>query len=84
MNHGAFRLLVTLTSTARTARERITVRRIEDVWSRGEFLWGSATAAYQCEGAWKEGGKGETEWDYFNHRSPLNINNVDGDVASDF
>lgn len=84
MNHGAFRLLVTLTSTARTARERITVRRIEDVWSRGEFLWGSATAAYQCEGAWKEGGKGETEWDYFNHKSPLNINDVDGDVASDF
>ena len=23
-----------------------------------DFLWGGATAAYQCEGAWKEDGKG--------------------------
>ena len=23
-----------------------------------EFLWGGATAANQCEGAWQEGGKG--------------------------
>lgn len=22
-----------------------------------KFLWGSATAAYQCEGGWKEGAK---------------------------
>ena len=23
-----------------------------------QFLWGGATAAYQCEGAWNEAGKG--------------------------
>lgn len=23
------------------------------------FLWGSATASYQCEGAWNEDGKGD-------------------------
>ena len=23
-----------------------------------EFLWGGATASYQCEGGWQEGGKG--------------------------
>ena len=51
---------------------------------RKDFLWGSATAAYQCEGAWNLDGKGEGEWDYFNHTSPLNINNVSGDVACDF
>lgn len=49
-----------------------------------KFLWGSATAAYQCEGAWDEDGKGLNEWDVFNHYSPLNINNENGDVSCDF
>ena len=49
-----------------------------------KFLWGSATAAYQCEGGWNEDGKGINEWDVFNHESSLNIHNEDGDVASDF
>ena len=36
------------------------------------FLWGSATASYQCEGAWNEDGKGLGEWDFFNHTSNQN------------
>ena len=50
---------------------------------RSNFLWGSATAAYQCEGAWNEDGRGVTIWDEFSHNSPLNINHVTGDVSSD-
>ena len=49
-----------------------------------DFLWGGATAAYQCEGAWNEDGKGLGEWDAFCHESPLNINHVTGDVSCDF
>jgi beta-glucosidase/6-phospho-beta-glucosidase/beta-galactosidase len=49
-----------------------------------KFLWGSATAAYQCEGAWDEGGKGLGEWDEFSHGNPLNLNNASGDVSCDF
>ena len=30
-----------------------------------DFLWGSASAAYQVEGAWNEDGKGKTNWDEF-------------------
>ncbi len=47
-----------------------------------QFLWGSATASYQCEGAWEEDGKGPSMWDdYFHHVNP---NAVSGDVACDF
>ena len=49
-----------------------------------KFLWGGATASYQCEGAWNEDGKGLGEWDVFSHESPLNINNITGDVSCDF
>ena len=50
------------------------------------FLWGSATAAYQCEGAWQADGKGLSNWDVYCH-SERNLTSaipVTGDVASDF
>ena len=47
------------------------------------FLWGTATASYQVEGAWNEDGKGESIWDRFAH-TPGKIKNGDtGDVALD-
>lgn len=47
------------------------------------FYWGSATAAYQVEGAWNEDGRGESIWDRFSH-TPGNVHLGDtGDVACD-
>merc|ERR1712080_266286 len=48
------------------------------------FLWGTATAAYQIEGAWNEDGKGESIWDKFVHDGQGHIKNGHtGDVACD-
>lgn len=49
------------------------------------FLWGAACAAYQCEGAWNEDGKGPNIWDDFCHdERAKHIKNGDtGDVACD-
>ena len=44
-----------------------------------KFLWGGATASYQCEGAWNEDDKALSMWDKYLHDNNLE----NGDVASD-
>lgn len=46
---------------------------------RKDFLWGGATASYQCEGAWDLDDKVESMWDHYLHENKLE----NGDVASD-
>ena len=48
------------------------------------FLWGSATASYQVEGAVKEGGRGPSIWDTFAHTPGKTHNGDTGDVADDY
>jgi beta-glucosidase len=48
-----------------------------------DFIWGTATASYQVEGAWKEDGKGESIWDRFSHTTGLVKGADTGDVACD-
>lgn len=48
-----------------------------------DFVWGTATASYQVEGAAKEDGRGPSIWDTFSH-TPGKVKNDDtGDVACD-
>lgn len=47
------------------------------------FYWGTATAAYQIEGAWLEGGKGLSIWDAFAHTPGKVDAGHTGDTACD-
>jgi len=45
------------------------------------FLFGTASAAQQYEGAVKDDGRGPSHWDYLCHTSPSSCNNYTSDVA---
>ncbi|UBU11855.1 GH1 family beta-glucosidase [Nonomuraea gerenzanensis] len=47
------------------------------------FLWGTATAAYQIEGAAGEDGRGASVWDTFSHEPGRTKGGQTGDVACD-
>lgn len=48
-----------------------------------DFLWGSASAAYQIEGGWNEDGKGLSVWDNFTKIPDKTYKGTNGDVAVD-
>ncbi|MER8004654.1 GH1 family beta-glucosidase [Streptomyces sp. NPDC094149] len=48
-----------------------------------DFLWGTATAAYQIEGAAAEDGRGPSIWDTYSHTPGKVAGNDNGDVACD-
>ncbi len=47
------------------------------------FLWGTATASYQVEGAVAEDGRLPSIWDTFSHAPGNVVSNANGDVADD-
>ena len=47
------------------------------------FVWGSATASYQIEGAAQVDGRGESVWDRFSHTPGKTFEGHTGDVADD-
>ncbi|MCX7520836.1 GH1 family beta-glucosidase [Microbacterium sp. STN6] len=48
-----------------------------------DFVFGSATASYQIEGAASEDGRGSSIWDTFSHTPGRVVNGDTGDVADD-
>ncbi|RKL66829.1 aryl-phospho-beta-D-glucosidase [Salipaludibacillus neizhouensis] len=47
------------------------------------FLWGSASAAYQIEGAWDQDGKGPSVWDIYTKIEGTTYKGTNGDIAVD-
>lgn len=48
-----------------------------------DFLWGSASAAYQVEGAWEQDGKGLSVWDIYCKKPGTTFKGTNGDIAVD-
>ncbi|HZC71764.1 MAG TPA: beta-glucosidase [Jatrophihabitans sp.] len=71
---------MTSADTARTAAHAATypVRTFPD-----GFVWGTATAAYQIEGAVAEDGRTPSIWDTFSHEPGRIIDGTTGDVTCD-
>jgi beta-glucosidase len=49
-----------------------------------DFLWGTASAAYQIEGAWNVDGRGASVWDAFSQKAGNIKNNDNGNIATNF
>lgn len=47
------------------------------------FLWGSASAAYQVEGAWEKDGKGPSVWDLYTKIEGTTFKGTNGEIAVD-
>ena len=50
---------------------------------KNDFLWGSASAAYQIEGAYNTYGKGPSIWDEWAHLPGKTFEGTNGDIACD-
>ena len=48
-----------------------------------DFVWGTATASYQIEGAVNEDGRGKSIWDIFSHIKGNTTDGKTGDIACD-
>ena len=47
------------------------------------FVWGTATSAFQIEGAAREGGRGDSIWDVFCRQPGTILDGSTGEIACD-
>ena len=74
---------VPLAAQAAQAAQAATLPAMADRSFPTGFLWGTATASYQVEGAVAEDGRLPSIWDTFSHTPGKVADNATGDVADD-
>jgi beta-glucosidase len=79
---SALGLSTTPAMAADAAPEAAADRHMPAAFPNG-FLWGTATSAYQIEGAVSEDGRGRSIWDTFAHTPGKIEDHSDGDRAND-
>lgn len=75
--------LLALGGDPRGAEPRAQAHRAASLSFPRGFLWGTATASYQIEGATQEDGRGVSIWDTFSHTAGRTHNGDTGDIADD-
>lgn len=79
---GALLVTLSLLQLARKSSEQNS--SIKNYTFPEDFIFGISSSAYQVEGAWNEGGKGESMWDTYLHEHPdFTVDNSNGDVSAD-
>jgi beta-glucosidase len=79
---GALGASAAVSAGAQPSEDTAARRESSRAFPKG-FLWGTATAAYQIEGAVNADGRGPSIWDTFAHAPGKVSNNDTGDVAAD-
>ena len=79
----AWSAVLALLAAASAAASSASSAEPERINFPASFAFGTATAAYQVEGSWQEGGKGLSIWDAFSHTPGKIRTGETGDVAAD-
>ncbi|KAM3222674.1 beta-glucosidase 18 isoform X1 [Capsicum annuum] len=86
MNYSSFIFLLLIFQHV-CANKIIVNNGLEEEVKRSEFpngfLFGTASSAYQIEGAYNEDGKSLSNWDVFSHINGSIRNGANGDIAND-
>ncbi|KAJ8727485.1 hypothetical protein PYW07_001604 [Mythimna separata] len=77
-------VLLTLSLLQLTRGSPVVTSGVSNYSFPDDFIFGVSSAAFQIEGGWNEGGKGESIWDTYLHDHPtFTLDHNNGDVAAD-